>query len=794
MFLSLLIVITLVPKNAFAGTSKDVKTIIDITDKQKEMVTPIKNNSERWQLNPGNISKNLREKEMEHLKQEPEQSYIIKLKSTNDNIEKKLTDMQAKNIGKKENHIYKIKMDKDTILKNLAQGCEIEYIEADTKLKQCFTPNDPLYSSQQWNINSLNVDKVWDTTKGSSQIMIAVIDSGLEQTHPDFNNLTILNGYDYIFDDYDLWDSTGHGTFVSGIIAASGNNNIGIAGIAWNVKILPLHVMMSDGTAYNSDVAQAIYDAADVGANIINISMGSQTNDSTVQNAVSYALSKGVLLVAAAGNDGDNTLEYPAAYPGVISVGSTNRNDTRSSFSNYNSLIDFVAPGEQITSTIDPYFGNNNYYAIGSGTSFSAPHVTGIIALMKSVNINLTADNILNILKNSTIDLGQSGRDDLYGYGKIDALKALSLAANTKVNDASITSNNIPDVMVEGHNYSVAVGVTNTGIASWTKYNNYCLGAVGDSDPFAPARQGLNTEDYILTGQQKSFTFAMTAPSQGVYTTDWQMLKEGQEWFGQKLTKNVRVVSQSSYDKVKDFVTRFYTLILNRTPDNSGLDFWINSLFTRVQTGASAVNTFIDSSEFQSKNTNNQEYIQILYRLAFGREADEGGLNYWVNQLNDGVTRLYALHGFVTSAEFDAQCNDCGIIRGDVTMTRIFDCNPNLAKFVTRLYRLCLSRELDADGGEYWASSLYNHTITGADAVKGFVLSQEFEGKSLSDSEYVKILYRVAFGRESDPAGEAFWTSRLQSGYSRLSVLAGFINSNEFLEICNSYGIIRGSL
>lgn len=238
-----------------------------------------------------------------------------------------------------------------------------------------FPPDDPFYG-QQWALPAIGVPQLWkdlssDTT---DDVIVAIIDSGICQDHPELEN-RIVSGYDYVEDDNLPQDDLGHGCGVAGIIASNTNNSIGIAGIAPNSKIMPLKVLNAQGIGTYSDVAEAIIYATDNGAHIINLSLGGVYQSALLQNAIDYAISNDVIVVAAAGNTGGDVL-YPAKYPPVIAVGSVDDDLTRSSFSSYGPEIDALAPGRNIV-TLGPGLD----YSFMTGTSFAAPHVTGLFAL-----------------------------------------------------------------------------------------------------------------------------------------------------------------------------------------------------------------------------------------------------------------------------------------------------------------------------------------------------------------------------------------------------------------------------
>ncbi|MGD0783384.1 MAG: S8 family peptidase, partial [Candidatus Aminicenantales bacterium] len=270
----------------------------------------------------------------------------------------------------------------------------------------------------------------WEETEGLADVLVAVVDSGVDMTHPDLKNKIQNSGKDFINNDNDATDDFWHGTFVAGIVGAQNDNGEGIAGVAWNCKILPVKVLDKNGIGPTDVVAAGILWAADNGAAVINLSLGAETGTETLRAALKYAYDKGVVIVAAAG-DANGNVYYPAAYDTyVLSVAATDYNDNRAAFSNFGARIDVAAPGVRILSTVPTwYFGPDQLpYAFQDGTSFAAPHVSGLAALIKSVKPWLTPVQIMDIIRYSADDVNASqypGQDEYLGYGRINMAKAL---------------------------------------------------------------------------------------------------------------------------------------------------------------------------------------------------------------------------------------------------------------------------------------------------------------------------------------------------------------------------------
>jgi len=282
--------------------------------------------------------------------------------------------------------------------------------------------NDP-YRSSQWALDRLDFEGAWATTDGAG-VIVAVIDTGVRATHEDLAG-RVIQGNDFVNPGGDgtLADHY-HGSHVAGIIAASANNGLGIAGGAPGVQILPVRVLNSMGTGSTADVAAGIIWAVDNGADIINLSLGSTFDSGSLRAAVDYAESNNVVVIAAAGNSGhlDNPITFPAAIDDVVAVSSTASTDTRSYFSNFGSWVDVAGPGSGIYSL---HGGGDQLYANSSGTSMATPYVAAVAALGRAAVPGLTAGQVREVLGATSIDLGAVGRDDEFGEGLVDPTAAV---------------------------------------------------------------------------------------------------------------------------------------------------------------------------------------------------------------------------------------------------------------------------------------------------------------------------------------------------------------------------------
>lgn len=351
-------------------------------------------------------------------------------------------------------------------LQQIMDDRTVEWAEPNILHSTFAIPNDKDYS-KQWGLKKIKIEQAWDISRGSSNVIIAVIDTGIDYNHPDLSNNIWHNpreipnnsldddnngyvdddiGWDFVSvtsggangedmgpRDRDPMDFHGHGTHSAGIASACTNNNIGIAGVSWSCKIMALRAgyktPTGDGSLATADTSSAIYYAVDNGANVISMSWGGGYSY-TLQSAVNYALRKGCVLVAAAGNENSSYPIYPAGFDGVIAVSASDTNDRKAYFSNYGKWVDISAPGISIYST----YLNNNYTTM-SGTSMSTPFVAGVAGLIISQDQSLLPDQVSQRLINSADDIGWSKR--------LNAYNALYLSDNffTIYNDGNAVLN-----------------------------------------------------------------------------------------------------------------------------------------------------------------------------------------------------------------------------------------------------------------------------------------------------------------------------------------------------------------
>lgn len=338
-----------------------------------------------------------------------------------------------------DDHIFVVEGDKKLLktLKKSEVSNYTEFIEPDYIYSTFLSPNDPDYG-KQWNLRSINVESAWDDTKGKG-VTVAVIDTGISPV-PDLAKTTFAKGYDFVNDRVEAIDDNGHGTHVAGTIAQSTNNGFGVAGIAYEATLMPLKVLSASGGGTVADIAEAIRFAADNGAQVINMSLGGGGESQLMKEAIDYAYDKGVVIVAAAGNSGENAAAYPARYPRVIGVSALGPSGSKAPYSNFGAGIDISAPGGAkngedpdggiLQNTIDPETGES-IFASYQGTSMAAPHVAGVAALLKAEGIE-SPDEVQDVLKQSALKVEDDSLNH-YGAGKLDADAAVKLATRGRI-------------------------------------------------------------------------------------------------------------------------------------------------------------------------------------------------------------------------------------------------------------------------------------------------------------------------------------------------------------------------
>jgi len=396
-------------------------------------------------------------------------------------------------IGKSNMHIVDLpsQVSEKDVVEKLSHNPHLKFAERDQLVQipggssTASLTNDPSLGSE-WYISKINAPNAWDTTMGEG-VTIAIIDSGVDSTHPDLAP-NIVPGYNFYDNNSDTSDVCGHGTMVAGTAAAVGNNSVGVAGVAGKAKIMPIRVgyqstsgCMGSWSAITSGVTYA----ADHGARIANLSWADIPTSSSVMSAAQYMTSKGGLVFAAAGNS--NIDPGYAIQTTVVMVSATDTTDAKASFSNFGNWVMLSAPGTNIYTT-----ARGGGYAMNAGTSFASPVAAAVGAMVMSANPNLSPSQVQSVMNGAVADLGAVGRDPIFGYGRVDAAKAVTAARNF----VAPADTQPPSVSIT----SPAGGATVSGLASIQ---------VSASDNVGVARVDLKVNGTVVASDSASpYTFS----------------------------------------------------------------------------------------------------------------------------------------------------------------------------------------------------------------------------------------------------------------------------------------------
>lgn len=363
------------------------------------------------------------------------------------------------------------------VVNALKARADVEFAELDSIISVAsVVPNDPWYANWEPHLRQVYAPAAWAITTGSN-VTVAIVDSGVDGTHEDLLG-NMVAGWNFYDNNSDTHDVFGHGTQVAGTIAAASNNGIGVASVCWGCWIMPIRVTDTSGNANFSTIANALTWAADHGARIANMSMG-VTDSSTVKSAAQYFQSKGGVSVAAAGNGG--TFDSSPDNPYILTVSAVDSSDVLYSWSNTGNNVDLSAPGCVYTTR------SGGGYTSACGTSFSAPIVAGVAALLYSLNPSLSPAQVVSTLEKSADDLGAAGWDPSYGWGRVNAANALTMASTISTTSAPPTVSFVTPANGSTVAGSVTVQVSATDsnpISSVTVYLDNAVVATSTAAPY----------------------------------------------------------------------------------------------------------------------------------------------------------------------------------------------------------------------------------------------------------------------------------------------------------------------
>ncbi|MCP4807256.1 MAG: peptidase S8 [Proteobacteria bacterium] len=423
----------------------------------------------------------------------------------------------------------------------LGEDHRVQFAEPNYLVKGQGVSDDP-YTGYQWNLDQINAWEAWDIADGSGTI-VAVLDTGVSGGGPDGID-NVLQGYDFYYNDSDPSDRVGHGTFVASTIAQSTDNGKGVAGVAPGAAILPVKVLGDNGYGDVSAIANGITWATDEGADVINMSLGSAYGSQTEERACNYAYERGVVLVAASGNEYSSRVGYPAAFDTVIAVGATRYDGSRAGYSNTGSGMELMAPGGDLSKDQDgdgyadgilqETIENGSWtYTFYEGTSMATPHVAAAAALLKSAGVD-DPEDIRAALAVTAWDRGASGYDTSYGYGVIDAEAALEYVSGGGSPDQKEPE---PETETEPEPTSDTTDPVISGVSGFTEGNSFTLEWVTNE----PATSNIEFEGYGVYGNETlthehtlrfngrqgstyTFKFISTDEAGNTAETDWYQI------------------------------------------------------------------------------------------------------------------------------------------------------------------------------------------------------------------------------------------------------------------------------
>jgi subtilisin family serine protease len=664
----------------------------------------------------------------------------------------------------------------------------VVYAEPDYRIRPRQVPDDEGFSEGfLWGLYNtgqsggatgadIHAPQAWDVTTGSQDVVVAVLDTGADVTHPDLaanvwtnpgeipgngidddhnGFVDDVHGYDFVHNSGDPADDAGHGTHVAGVIGAVGNNGRGVAGVSWHVRIMDLKIMDASGSSSMSDAIRALNYAVAMGARVSNNSWSGWDHDPAFYDALRNGRDHGHLFVAAAGNDNrDNDLSPGSVecdrLDNVISVAATDAHDAMASFSNWGATsVDLAAPGVAIMSTLP-----GGQYGTESGTSMAAPYVTGAAALLWAADPSLTAAEVKQRLLGGVDPVGQvagNAAKPTRTNGRLNVANSLrtDLSWDAIVAPAGTVS--------EGQDFTVSREYRVSGSAAGP---DFTIAYYGSRDPvFGNADDVLlGTETIraaadkvvgrhaatspVLRGVPAGTAYVFARLDDGDAVTEFD--ETNQISAPASFTVTFRDVGQAS----QRYVAAVYLDVLGRPVDPSGLAHW-SRLLDGGLPRAQVVQVLTHSEEYGTK------VVRDAYHKILGRAPDDAGLTAWVRQLEAGLTDAQLAAAFLGSAEFYGAAGGTD------------------QAWVQALYRVDLGRAADPSGASHWAQRL-------ADGASRTEIALGVTASAEHAARVVEACYTMYLGRTAGPAEIDGWVAALQHGLSTEDLVAGFAGSEEY--------------
>lgn len=402
-------------------------------------------------------------------------------------------------------------------LEKLRKNPNVLYAEYNYIVQAQGIPNDPGYGGQLY-LPYMRTPQAWDYGYGTGNAIVAVLDSGINTGNDDLKGM-LVGGYNFVNMTSNYADDYGHGTQVASVVGARVNNSFGIAGIAGKSGILSVKVLNSTGAGTYATMIQGIDYAVKQGAAVINMSIGGRTASTALKSAVDQALASGVVIVAAAGNEGSTALSFPAAYENVIGVGAVDLKGVKMTFSNTGSGLTVMAGGSARVAT------SSNSFTSANGTSFSAPYVAGLVALLKDAKPSASPADIFNAITSTSLDLGQTGYDTTYGHGLVQMDKAIAaLLGQPKVNETTTSTASTTTTSTSNTSASTTSTSTTTEVLSSTDTTTSAVESTTTSgetivlEPQTSIVQEVSTFSGTFTKKSTRFEHSFTVLGSGTLT------------------------------------------------------------------------------------------------------------------------------------------------------------------------------------------------------------------------------------------------------------------------------------